>query len=171
MQIAQIVDRYKKEIFFGFLGVVLLFALLLLWQIQQSKAEVRAKASFIALTEKAYLAKEAKDFDQCKSLYETLYKDAKNEAFFRVLALHGLAQCFELKGDFKEASSFYLRASKEPQNLAPWMSRFQAANALIIAKDPQAKSLLETLQKDPSVDIEIKAMAEEKLLWLALQKS
>lgn len=168
---AQIVDRYKKEIFFGFLGVILLFGLLLLWQIQQSKVQMRAKASFIALTEEAYLAKEAKDFDQCKRLYETLYKDAKNETFFRVLALHGLAECHVLKGDFKEASNFYLRASKEPQNLASWMSRFQAANVLISAKDPQAKSLLEELKKDASVDIEVKAMVEEKLLWLALQKS
>lgn len=104
----------------GFFG---LLAGLTVWhhQSQEKAAVVR-----FDLIEQAQAARSAKDWPGCVGYYEELYRQAKHDPFYRVLALHGIGTCQREGGDLEASALAFERAAKEPGHVGPSVSDEEA---------------------------------------------
>lgn len=131
----------------------------------------KSKAGLFALMQLAQKDLDEKKFDTCSQWYEKMYAQAGRDVFFRVLALHGTALCHRADKDFQKASEIYERAALEPGHKSSWLSLYESARCLELAKAPEAKIKYQTLLGDANLPLEIRTKIEERLIWLRLPEN
>lgn len=89
-----------------------------------------------------------------------------------VVVVNALAPIYIDMGKFSDASDLYLKAAGTITNNWSYLFKLQAANAYELAKDgDKAKTLYKELIDTEKTPPEIKAKAEEQLLWMTASKS